>query len=70
MNPTTVTVEIKWGNNIYKDVTIDFDEEVVDFKGRLFSLTNVPPDRQKCMTLFSHHFLKLITHSDAKRRSA
>jgi len=45
----SITVEIKWGNNIYKDVSIDFNEDPSDFKARLFSLTNVPPDRQKLM---------------------
>lgn len=45
----SITVEIKWGNNIYKDVSIDFEEDPSDFKARLFSLTNVPPERQKCL---------------------
>jgi len=45
----SIVVEIKWGNNIYKDVSIDFNEDPSDFKARLFSLTNVPPDRQKLM---------------------
>lgn len=45
----SITVEIKWGNNIYKDVSIDFEEDPSDFKARLFSLTNVPPERQKLM---------------------
>jgi len=45
----SINIEIKWGNNIYKDVSIDFNEDPADFKARLFSLTNVPPDRQKLM---------------------
>lgn len=59
---TTITVEIKWGNNIYKDVLIDFNEDPSDFKARLFSLTNVPPERQKCLSLvyFLFSYLTLL----------
>lgn len=39
---------VKWGNQTY-NVDIAPGETVEDFRVKLFSLTNVPPDRQKIM---------------------
>jgi len=43
-----VKVSVKWGKNKY-DVDIDTNENVETFKCQLFTLTGVPPDRQKIM---------------------
>jgi len=38
----------KWGKQIFKDVVIDTgNASISDFKAQIFSLTGVPPDRQK-----------------------
>ena len=41
-------VVVKWGNKSF-NVDIAEGETVEDFRVKLFSLTNVPPDRQKIM---------------------
>uniref|UniRef100_A0A7S4HGN8 Ubiquitin carboxyl-terminal hydrolase n=1 Tax=Vannella robusta TaxID=1487602 RepID=A0A7S4HGN8_9EUKA len=43
------TVNVKWGKDIFKDVTIDTEGTVEDFKAQLFSLSGVAPERQKIM---------------------
>lgn len=42
-------VKIKWGKERYDDVEVNTDEPPEVFKMQLFSLTGVPPDRQKVM---------------------
>ena len=46
--PTT-KVEVKWGKEVFKDVEIDMEQPPSVFKTQLFSLTGVPPERQKIM---------------------
>lgn len=53
------TVTIKWGKEVYKNVTIDPSEGVDIFKMKVFSLTSVPPERQKSRRLF---FFFLFVH--------
>jgi hypothetical protein len=48
MEASSVPVSVKWGTQTY-DVEIGGSETVEDFRVKLFSLTNVPPDRQKIM---------------------
>ncbi|KAL4458951.1 hypothetical protein ABPG75_013816 [Micractinium tetrahymenae] len=45
----TVRVEVKWGKEVFKDVEIDLSQPPSVFKSQLFSLTGVPPERQKVM---------------------
>ena len=45
----TLRVEVKWGQEAFKDVEIDLDQPPIMFKTQLFSLTGVPPERQKIM---------------------
>jgi ubiquitin carboxyl-terminal hydrolase 14 len=42
-------VNVKWGKELYKDVEVNTDEAPELFKMQLFSLTGVPPERQKVM---------------------
>lgn len=44
-----VKVEVKWQKEVFKDVEIDLDQGPAMFKMQLFSLTGVPPERQKIM---------------------
>lgn len=43
------SVKVKWGKETFSNVQVDTDEDVIDFKTQLFSLSNVPVDRQKIM---------------------
>ena len=43
-----VTVTVKWGKLEYK-VPVDVNGSVLEFKASLYSLTNVPPERQRLM---------------------
>lgn len=43
------TVNVKWGKEVYKAVELSTDESPEVFKAQLFTLTSVPPDRQKVM---------------------
>ena len=43
----TVKVNVKWGKEELKDVEVDLGQTGAAFKAQLFSLTGVPPDRQK-----------------------
>eukprot|EP01087_Luapelamoeba_hula_P014041 TRINITY_DN4054_c0_g1_i1.p1 TRINITY_DN4054_c0_g1~~TRINITY_DN4054_c0_g1_i1.p1 ORF type:complete len:479 (-),score=84.04 TRINITY_DN4054_c0_g1_i1:25-1431(-) len=47
---STVRVQIKWGKEKY-DVDVDLNENGETFKSSIYSLTGVPPDRQKLMGL-------------------
>lgn len=42
-------VKVKWGKERYDNVEVNTDESPEVFKMQLFSLTGVPPDRQKVM---------------------
>ena len=42
-------VKVKWGKERYDDVELNTEESPEVFKMQLFSLTGVPPDRQKVM---------------------
>lgn len=43
------TVKVKWGKETFKDVVVDTDSEVEEFKMQLYSLSCVPVERQKIM---------------------
>ena len=45
----SLKVEVKWQKAVYKDVEIDLNNPPAVFKMQLFSLTGVPPERQKIM---------------------
>jgi ubiquitin carboxyl-terminal hydrolase 14 len=40
-------VHVKWGKELYKDVEVDTAQPPLVFKSQLFTLSGVPPDRQK-----------------------
>lgn len=42
-------VSIKWGKEKYDDLEVNTDESPSVFKMQLYSLTRVPPERQKIM---------------------
>jgi ubiquitin carboxyl-terminal hydrolase 14 len=44
-----VVVKLKWGKEAWPEFTVDTSSDVAALKAQLFSLTNVPPDRQKLM---------------------
>eukprot|EP00887_Chlorella_sp_A99_P004167 scaffold23.g4167.t1 len=46
-----VRVEVKWGKEVFKEVELDVEQPAAVFKMQLFSLTGVPPERQKIMGL-------------------
>lgn len=43
------TVKVKWGKETFKDVHVDTDGDILDFKTQLYSLSCVPIERQKIM---------------------
>lgn len=43
------SVKVKWGKEIFKDVPVDTDCDIIDFKTQLYSLSSVPVERQKIM---------------------
>lgn len=43
------TVKVKWGKETFKDVSVDTDGDIIEFKSQLYSLSNVPIERQKIM---------------------
>ena len=45
----SVRVEVKWQKEVFKDVEVDLEQPATVFKMQLFSLTGVPPERQKIM---------------------
>lgn len=45
----SVKVNIKWGKELFKDVEVNLNGNVTDFRQQLFSLTNVAPENQKVM---------------------
>ena len=46
-----VKCTVTWGKQVFKDVEVDTSQTPETFKSQLFSLTGVPPDRQKIMGL-------------------
>jgi ubiquitin carboxyl-terminal hydrolase 14 len=46
---SSITVEVKWQKEVFKGVEIDLQQPPTVFKMQLFSLTGVPPERQKIM---------------------
>eukprot|EP00798_Chlamydomonas_sp_ICE-L_P028982 gene28982-32170_t len=45
----TVNVSIKWGKENFPNVEADLEQSPMVFKSQVFTLTGVPPDRQKVM---------------------
>lgn len=50
-------VKVKWGKEVFKDVEVNTDEEVLLFKATLFSLSGVNPERQKICKYYFTTFL-------------
>ncbi|CAI8044987.1 Ubiquitin carboxyl-terminal hydrolase 14 [Geodia barretti] len=46
---STVKVNVKWGKKKYEKIEVDLAEPPAVFKSQLFSLTGVPPERQRLM---------------------
>lgn len=46
----TVTVSVKWGKQVFPDVTVDTSASVATLKAQLYTLTSVPVERQKLMS--------------------
>lgn len=44
-----LSVNIKWGRELFKDVELNTDEDPMVFKAQLYALTGVIPQRQKVM---------------------
>ncbi|XP_047525254.1 ubiquitin carboxyl-terminal hydrolase 14 [Pieris napi] len=42
-----VSVKVKWGKELFKDVEVNTDDDPVVFKAQIFALTGVQPERQK-----------------------
>ena len=42
-------MKVKWGKELYPDVSVDTSEEPLVLKAQLFALTGVEPHRQKVM---------------------
>lgn len=49
LNSMAVKVNVKWGKELYKDVEVDLSQPPLIFKSQLFTLSGVPPDRQKVL---------------------
>ena len=46
-----VKCTVTWGKEVFKDVEVDTSQTPETFKFQLYSLTGVPPERQKIMGL-------------------
>lgn len=44
-----VKVACKWGKEVFNDIEVDTEQSPLVFKSQLFTLSGVPPDRQKVM---------------------
>lgn len=44
-----IRIDVKWKSEVFKDIEIFLTEPLILFKSQLFSLTGVPPERQKLM---------------------
>jgi ubiquitin carboxyl-terminal hydrolase 14 len=47
--PAIIHVDVKWQKELFQNVEIDTTQPPLTFKIQLFSLTGVPPERQKIM---------------------
>ena len=47
MEATKITVQIKWNKQVFDDVELDMSQDIEQFKGQIYALTNVPVDKQK-----------------------
>lgn len=47
--PGTMKVSVKWGKEVFSDIDVDVTQPPLVFKSQLFTLSGVPPDRQKVM---------------------
>mmetsp|Transcript_3972 Transcript_3972/g.9423 ORF Transcript_3972/g.9423 Transcript_3972/m.9423 type:complete len:781 (-) Transcript_3972:186-2528(-) len=45
----SISVVVKWGKETFENVELELDEPVEVFRFQLYSLTNVPPEKQKVM---------------------
>jgi ubiquitin carboxyl-terminal hydrolase 14 len=45
----TFTVKVKWQKETFKDVQVDTENDIIDFKAQLYALSSVPIERQKIM---------------------
>lgn len=50
-NMPVFSIKVKWGKETFKNVEVDTDCDVEDFKAQLYALSNVPIERQKIMCL-------------------
>ncbi|CAI7720860.1 ubiquitin carboxyl-terminal hydrolase [Plasmodium vivax India VII] len=46
---TIVNVTVKWKSHVYSDLQLDTSQTILAFKEMLWTLTNVPPEKQKLM---------------------
>eukprot|EP00898_Chlorokybus_atmophyticus_P006711 jgi/Chlat1/7040/Chrsp56S06708 len=44
-----VKVQVKWQKELFKDLEVELDQPPILFKTQLYTLTGVPPERQKIM---------------------
>ena len=44
-----VKIKVKWGKQTFDNVEVNDLEDILTFKSRLYSLTNVPVGRQKLL---------------------
>jgi ubiquitin carboxyl-terminal hydrolase 14 len=44
---SNITINVKWGKEIFKDVEVDLSGDVECFRAQLYALSNVPVDKQK-----------------------
>lgn len=42
-------LNVKWGKEVFNDIEVDLEQPPVVFKSQLFTLSGVPPERQKVM---------------------
>lgn len=47
MGSDVITINVKWGKNVYKDINVNVKEAASEFKAQIYSLTNVEPQNQK-----------------------
>ena len=63
---STYTVSVKWGKIKFPDLELDTEESPELFKGQLYALTNITPDRQriiyKAMTLSDNDWSGFSPH--------
>lgn len=45
----TMKVNVKWGKELFTDIEVDIDQPPLVFKSQLFTLSGVPPERQKVL---------------------